>query len=235
MTSYYPPPVLTNPATQESYEIASEIGVGRFGSVYRVTTNEGEFAAKVIPIDLLHQNAQALLPREFEFTLNELENGCQQIIKFYDAFWFQDQNTRVAVHVMELGMCNLEEAKSCVQTSAQIKNIYFQIRSGLDYMHSKRILHRDLKEANILVMNENFDIKIIDFGFCKQLEQNTTNTQLGSKEYMHPKILKNEPYGPECDLYSLGVILRNLLKNIKTPDSDYFEMDMISQILLAVQ
>ena len=72
-------------------------------------------------------------------------------------------------------------------------------------------MHRDIKPDNILINNGN--IKIADFGFCKPLENpnELAQTMLGSPIYMAPEILKGEVYTMKADIWSLGVVLYEMI------------------------
>lgn len=75
------------------------------------------------------------------------------------------------------------------------------------YMTSKGICHRDLKLENIL-LDENFNLKVADFGFAKVMEAAKLKTSLGTPGYMAPEIvLKKEYNGTKVDIFSAGVIL----------------------------
>ena len=79
-------------------------------------------------------------------------------------------------------------------------------------MHNKGIVHRDLKLENILV-SENGYLKVIDFGISKELENDdlVTDTVCGTAEYMAPEILSGENYNKTVDLWSIGIILYELI------------------------
>lgn len=78
-------------------------------------------------------------------------------------------------------------------------------------MASKNIMHRDLKPSNILVHDGK--IKLADFGFCKSLEshRDLAHTMLGSPIYMAPEVLKGEIYTIKADIWSLGVVIYEMI------------------------
>jgi len=86
-----------------------------------------------------------------------------------------------------------------------------QIIFGLDYLHSLGICHRDLKPENIL-LNEEFNIKIADFGFARIVRSNIAETSCGSPHYAAPEVIKGISYdGRKADIWSCGVILYALV------------------------
>lgn len=109
----------------------------------------------------------------------------------------------------------------------------YQIICALKYLYEKKIIHRDIKPQNILINNN--EIKICDFGFAKKYKENDLiNTFCGSPLYMAPEILKFNEYSEKADIWSLGVIIfeilfkhhpypsinkHDLIKNIKSNDS----------------
>ena len=101
-------------------------------------------------------------------------------------------------------------------SETQIAVMFRQILSGLAYLHSNNIIHRDLKLENILIKeieksmetNEDlFILKIIDFGTAKIFDKNKKERILvGSSYYIAPEVI-NKKYNQECDMWSAGVIL----------------------------
>lgn len=91
-----------------------------------------------------------------------------------------------------------------------------QIKDGIGELYKHNIIHRDLKPQNILVSNNKI-LKISDFGFAKSyIKEELSNTMCGSPLYMAPEILKYESYSEKADLWSIGVIMYELIYK-KTP------------------
>ena len=83
---------------------------------------------------------------------------------------------------------------------------FIQLLFGIKTLHSKNILHRDLKSANIF-LTKNLSLKIGDFGISKVLEGTSAMTCIGTPLYLSPEVCNNKPYGLSSDLWALGCIL----------------------------
>lgn len=88
-----------------------------------------------------------------------------------------------------------------------------EIICALEYLHSRNIVYRDLKPENIL-LGADGHIKLVDFGFAKELnsnESNRTYTNCGTITYIAPEIIKNIGHGFQVDIWSLGVLICDLI------------------------
>jgi len=90
--------------------------------------------------------------------------------------------------------------------------IFFkEICEAFKIMEEKKIIHRDIKQENVMIHND--QVKISDFGFSRVIEVGDPNyySRLGTPLYMPPQIIKGERYGPKCDVWSVGILLYTML------------------------
>jgi NIMA (never in mitosis gene a)-related kinase 1/4/5 len=82
---------------------------------------------------------------------------------------------------------------------------------GVDYMHNRKILHRDIKPMNVFIGKSDV-VKIGDLGIAKIIKNNAAaETQIGTPHFMAPEIWRNEPYSYAADVWSLGCLLYEML------------------------
>ncbi len=95
---------------------------------------------------------------------------------------------------------------------AEVMRIFVQICLALKHVHDQNILHRDLKAQNIFLTSKGV-VKLGDFGIAKVLDasEDQARTQIGTPYYLSPEICESQPYGRSSDVWSLGVVLFELL------------------------
>ncbi|NXB98060.1 PAK3 kinase, partial [Orthonyx spaldingii] len=78
---------------------------------------------------------------------------------------------------------------------------------ALDFLHSRQVIHRDLKSSNILLGMDG-TVELAAFGFCTQLtpEQNQQSSMVGTAHWMAPEVVTSSPYGPKVDIWSFGIV-----------------------------
>lgn len=103
----------------------------------------------------------------------------------------------------------LQKRKSL--TEVETKHIMYQLCRAIHYIHSKNIIHRDLKLENILL--DSYDrVKLCDFGWCTDTSENDMrNTYCGTYEYMAPEIVNRKNYDSKVDIWSLGILTYELI------------------------
>ena len=197
---------------KKKYITQKLLGVGTYGQVFLVQNKYTKeyFAMKEIPKtseDLLSDNE---IMDEIEILKNLDHPDIVRITEFY--------NTENSYYLIN-EYCKYGELYEQVKnefSETQIAVMFRQILSGIAYLHSNNIIHRDLKLENILIndieksitTNEDlFLVKIIDFGTAKIFDKNKMPRAIvGSIYYIAPEVILKK-YGKECDMWSLGVIL----------------------------
>lgn len=140
----------------------------------------------------------------------------ENIVQIYDSFTY-DQSRKFA---MILEYCDGGDLNKMIKTTrgksklipeSKIIDIFQKILDGLEYIHSKKIIHRDMKSLNIF-LTKSGNIKIGDLGIAKVLlYSNCTNTVIGTPLYLAPEICKEKPYNEKSDIWSIGCVLYELL------------------------
>lgn len=195
------------------FEIKDIVGGGGMGTVYRaVQVGIGrEVAVKVLNADLTDsEQFIARFEREAQ-TIASLEHA--HIIPLYsfgrhETYIYLVMPLKTGGNLVKL----IQETKGRMPVS-EIARIMSQIGSALDHAHMKGIIHRDLKPANIL-LDEGNNVFLTDFGIARRLGETkltAPGTVVGSPTYMSPEAWRGEDPSPETDVYSLGVILFELL------------------------
>ncbi|NXH80493.1 PAK3 kinase, partial [Edolisoma coerulescens] len=103
--------------------------------------------------------------------------------------------------------CMAEGEMAAPLTFTLVFLVLSQCLQGLDFLHSNRVIHRDLKSSNILLGMDS-SVRLADFGLCAQLspEQDQRSSVVGTAHWMAPEVVASSPYGPKVDIWSFGIV-----------------------------
>jgi serine/threonine-protein kinase ULK/ATG1 len=137
------------------------------------------------------------------------ENTHPNVVKCVDTL----QTQKCAYIVMEL--CDSGDLSTIMTKPIRevcVKSYFAQLINGLRFLHLHNFIHRDLKPRNILLTNNKKILKIADFGFAKIVKEQLLKEKMcGSPLYMAPEIMNNDIYNNQSDLWSVGLILYEML------------------------
>ncbi|KAM3609658.1 uncharacterized protein V6R79_018227 [Siganus canaliculatus] len=202
---------------EEFYEIGEPLGSGQFAIVKRCKERSTgtEYAAKFIKKRQSRASRRGVRREEIEREVDILQQiQHPNIVSLHDVF----ENRTDVVLILELvsggelfDFLAQKESLSEEEATQFIK----QLLDGVQYLHSKRITHFDLKPENIMLLDRNIPlprIKLIDFGLAHKLEAGADFKNIfGTPEFVAPEIVNYEPLGLEADMWSIGVITYILL------------------------
>lgn len=196
-----------------SYDVIKTIGRGSFGIATSVKDEKGNiFVVKELDMSCMNVKEKTNVINEIKALI---EVSVHPFIVRYKEAFMEDSILYVVMDYCSKGdlsksVKNHKEMKTFIPESS-IKRWLLHITTGLKFIHDKNLIHRDLKCNNIF-LDEEERAKIGDFGLARILEQTEqANTLCGTIGYMAPEVCKNMPYGYSADIWSLGVILYELM------------------------
>jgi hypothetical protein len=198
------------------YHIEGELGKGAMGLVYRATDpNIGRTVAlKTMRLDVHGIEAEEMLQRFRNEARSAGVLNHPNIVTIYDA-GEADGLFYMAMEVIEGETLQQLLSRSRVLPVEQVLSLCRQVGEGLDFAHERHVIHRDIKPANIMITTSGL-VKIMDFGIAKAGGGLTSTGQvLGTPNYMSPEQVKGKPLDGRTDLFSLGVVLYEMLTGEK--------------------
>ncbi|XP_005395686.1 PREDICTED: serine/threonine-protein kinase 36 isoform X1 [Chinchilla lanigera] len=192
----------------EKYHVLEMIGEGSFGRVYK---GRKKYSAQVVALKFIPKLGRS--EKELRNLQREIEimQGLRHpnIVHMLDSFE-TDKEVVVVTDYAEGELFQILEDDGKLPED-QVQAIAAQLVSALYYLHSHRILHRDMKPQNILLAKGG-GIKLCDFGFARAMSTNTMvlTSIKGTPLYMSPELVEERPYDHTADLWSVGCILYEL-------------------------
>jgi len=196
------------------YEILAELGQGSMGVVYKA---RDPVLDRVVAIKTINLNLPKDELAEYEARFYQEARAAgglnhPNIVTIYDI----GKSDRVAYMAMEL--LEGDELRAILSTghplpAIQALDVASQVAEGLAYAHERHIVHRDIKPANVMVVRDGL-VKITDFGIARMRTNDVktmTGMILGSPKYMSPEQVAGKRADHRSDLFSLGVVLHEML------------------------
>ncbi|XP_078395684.1 serine/threonine-protein kinase PLK4 isoform X2 [Cetorhinus maximus] len=217
----------------KDFKVLTLLGKGSFACVYRAkSVSTGlEVAIKMIDKKAMHKVGMVQRVR------NEVEIHCQlkhpSILELYN--YFEDNNYVYLV----LEMCHNGEMSRYLKnrkatfSEDEARHFMHHIVTGMLYLHSHGILHRDLTLSNLLLTSD-MNIKIADFGLAAQLKMPNEKhfTMCGTPNYIAPEIATHSAHGLESDVWSLGCMFYTFLVGKPPFDTDTVK-NTLNKVMLA--
>ncbi|KAG7208284.1 hypothetical protein KM043_014526 [Ampulex compressa] len=207
------------------YRFETVLGKGTFGTVHLVRRKKDSKPYVIKEQDLSDTNAVSS-----KIVLEEIQ--CFQKMRHpnivaYHGAWTEDNRSYILMeYATRCTLKDLLEKRDRPLKENDALYLFSQIVLGVHHIHSKKILHRDLKPENIMLTGSRGDIvKIGDFGVSKNFEDESTTCRAGSYYYMAPEMLMGEAYDYKCDIWSMGVVLYEMItKKLPFPASNLTEI-----------
>ncbi|XP_059448205.1 serine/threonine-protein kinase STY13-like [Corylus avellana] len=211
--------------------IKQPIARGAFGTVHRGLYNGKDIAVKVLNWEEEGQRTEAKIVslwtafRQEVSVWHKLDHP--NVVKFIGATMDTSALKTNGTRSKRTGMPSINGACVLIEylprgtlKSYLIKNmgrklpfkivirLALDLARGLDYLHSMKVVHRDIKTENML-LDKNLTLKITDFGVARfqAMNPNEMTGNTGTPGYMAPEVMENEPYDRKCDVYSFGICL----------------------------
>ena len=197
------------------YRVEERIGRGGMARVYRAfqPSVNRQVAIKIIATEVADASDLKVFRERFAReakVIASLEHA--HILPIYD-YGIVDDTAYIVMRLLDGGSLSNQVVDGPMPMN-RIGIIFSQIARGLAYAHSKGIMHRDLKPANIL-FDSTGDAYLTDFGLAKWIEGSPSLTQtgkiVGTPTYMSPEQLRGDPADQRADIYSMGIILYQMV------------------------
>ena len=186
------------------------IGKGGYGKIYLAKNikDNKEYAIKYISKEKMKSVGVdgSVIQREIDVHIRITH---PRIIKLY-SFLEDKYNYYLALEYAPKGNLYQYIQKRKGISEKEAFKYFIQVSSAIYFLHKHGYIHRDIKPENILI-DDNFDIKLCDFGWCVSIEKGERTTFCGTYEYMAPEMVNDEFYDMGIDIWSLGVLLYEMI------------------------
>ena len=199
---------------KKKYEVIGIVGEGAYGIVYKCKNKEtGKFVAIKKFKETEDELVQKTMKRELKM-LQQLKH--ENIVEFQESFTSKG-NLFLVFEYCEKNLLEVLEESPDGLSPKLIKSFIYQMCKAISYMHKNNMIHRDIKPENLLI-DENLNLKLCDFGFARKVKLNKNNNNINemtdyvaTRWYRSPELLLSGGiYGPDVDYWAVGCIMGEL-------------------------
>ena len=201
-------------SSMKDFDIVKVLGKGSFGSVYLVRRKEDKkiYALKSVILEKLNKKEQQNSVNEVRILASV---NHPNVIGYKEAFWDDNQNTlNIVMEYADDGDLQTKIIKMRKEGGMFKEDLIWsysiQMIEGLKALHDKKIMHRDLKSANIFLVKDKHQCKLGDMNVSKVIKEKELLTQTGTPYYASPEVWRDEPYSYKSDLWSIGCVIYEL-------------------------
>ena len=199
---------------KKKYEVLGVVGEGAYGIVYKCKNKETN---KYVAIKKFKETEDELVQKTMKRELKMLQQlRHPNIVEFQESFTHKG-NLFLVFEYCEKNLLEVLEESPDGLSPKLIKSFIYQMCKAIAYMHKNNMIHRDIKPENLLI-DENLNLKLCDFGFARKVKLNKNNNNINemtdyvaTRWYRSPELLLSGGiYGPDVDYWAVGCIMGEL-------------------------
>ena len=222
---------------KNKYEVLGVVGEGAYGIVYKCLNKETN---KYVAVKKFKETQDKLVQKTMKRELAMLQLlRHENVVEFQESF-VSKGNFFLVFEYVEKNLLEVLEESPHGLSPKLIRSLVYQMCKAVSYLHKNNMIHRDVKPENLLI-DENFNLKLCDFGFARKVKLNKYNNHIdtmtdyvATRWYRAPELLLSGGiYGPEVDYWAIGCIMGELADGnpMFAGEDEVDQLDCIIKIL----
>ncbi len=215
----------------QDYRYSKKLGEGSFSAVYKASVMQDDTRKVAIKeIEVKKLNKQQLTELNVEMNiLSQLHHP--NIVSLIGVYSLAEKKFMVMEYLRGGDLLNAV-CRRDFYTEGDARRIMREITAALQYMHERKVIHRDVKPENLILSEKALDspVKIVDFGFAT-IETDSlkkgSRYLCGTPGYMAPEVIRDRAYSTKTDIWSLGVVLYILLSGLMPFSTDQQDTKLV--------